>query len=167
MKNKLLLAFFFALFMIVGLQVQARRYKAAVGLRLGYPTSVSYKFHLNESNAVEVYAGTRRSAGYSWYNISAAYLVHKPLPIEDVEGFRWYYGGGGSVFFWSFNNSFLNGNNATTTFGVQGYLGLEYTFEDTPINITLDWVPTFFFNGFGSGLGGGYGTLGVRYVLGE
>ncbi len=141
-------------------------YKSAVGGRLGYPLSLSFKYFLNESHAVEAYVGTRGWSGYRWTNVSAAYLVHKPLELDGVEGLRWYFGGGASVYFWSFDDSFLlDDDYNTTTIGAQAYLGLDYTFEDIPLNLTIDWVPTFFFNGFGNGFGGGYGTVGVRYIL--
>lgn len=53
---------------------------------------------------------------------------------------------------------------------VNGYLGLRYTFPDTPISVVADWVPGFAFGtGLGSfggsGFGGDSGGLGVRYVL--
>jgi len=142
----------------------AQEYESALGARLGYPLSASYKTFLGGSNnAFEAYAGFRNfGAGYSWFTISGAYQIHKP--IEDVEGLQWYFGGGASVYFWSFD---FTTDSSTTTFGLQGYLGLDYKFEDYPINLSLDWIPTIFLSGFDSGFGGGYGSLGVRYVLGE
>ena len=143
---------------------QAQNFKSAVGARLGYPLSITYKQFISESGAFEVYAGTRGfgslNTRYRWYTISGAYQIHKP--IESVEGLDYYYGAGASVYFWSFD---YDTNSSTTTFGLQGYGGLSYTFADKPINISVDWVPTFFLNGFGSGFGAGYGSLAVRYVL--
>lgn len=166
MKRLFLLGSFFVFFLAVG-QAQDQPYKSAVGLRFGYPTSISYKVNLDASKAIEVYGGARWFSGYSWFNISAAYQIHNPLELEGIEGLRWYYGGGASIFFWTFDTGFFNERYASTSFGIQGYLGLEYTFENTPISLTADWVPTLFINGFSSGLGGGYGTLGVRYVLSD
>ena len=65
------------------------------------------------------------------------------------------------------DNNFFGDTSTTTSFGIQGYLGLDYAFEDIPLNITADWIPTIFLNGFGSGFGAGYGTLGVRYILNQ
>jgi hypothetical protein len=146
----------------------AQDYKSAIGLRLGYPLSVSFKTFLNESNAVEVYAGTRGYGSgfgsYRWWIVSGAYQIHKPLEIGDIEGLGYYFGAGASVFFWSFDEGF-GGDYSTTTFGIQAYAGLNYSLENTPINITVDWIPTYFFSGFGSGFGAGYGTIGIRYIL--
>ena len=135
------LIFFFSLFLLLifALPSQAQNYKSAVGARLGSPISLSYKTFLNESSAIEVYASIRSFSGYSWISLSGAYQIHKP--INDVSGLNYYYGAGASVYFWNFD---FDGDNATTTLGVQGYLGLDYTFADTPINITIDWIPTIF-----------------------
>ncbi len=140
-------------------------YNSAVGLRLGYPASVTYKTFLNDESALEAYAGLRSWSFGSFFNISGAYQVHKP--IDEVDGLQWYYGGGASVYFWTYDDIFLDRNYSSTSFGVQGYLGLDYTFEDAPINLTLDWVPSFFFGGSLNidTFGVGYGSLAVRYVL--
>lgn len=140
-------------------------YKSAVGLRLGYPVSASFKTFINESAAIEAYAGLRSYGFGSFINISGAYQIHKPL--DSVDGLQWYFGGGASVFFWTYDQIFFDRNYSSTSFGLQGYVGLDYTFENAPISLTLDWVPTFFLGGslnIGS-FGAGYGSLGVRYVL--
>ncbi len=142
---------------------QAQEYNSAIGLRLGYPTSVSYKTFLNEKGAIEAFAGFRSfSIGYNWFNIGAMYQVHNP--ISELDGLSWYYGGGAAVYFWSYKNNFVDAGSSTS-FGILGALGLDYKFKDAPINASLDWVPTFFVNGYSNGFAGGYGALSVRYVL--
>lgn len=161
------LIFFFAVFtllMVFTPTVHAQEYRSAVGARLGYPLSISYKHFINDSHAFEAYAGARWFSGYSWMNVSAAYLVHKPLELEGFEGLQWYFGGGASVYFWNFG-AFLGENYSTTTVGVQGYIGLDIALPNVPLNVTADWAPTLFVNGYGSGFGGGYGSVGVRYIL--
>ena len=169
MKKTILMTLFLATAFFVN-DVSAQEFKSAIGARLGYPLSVSYKVFLNESAAVEVMGGTRGVgsgiAGYRWYQVGAAYQVHKPLAVGDVEGLNWYFGGGASIYFWTFNEGFLN-EGSSTSLGLQGYLGLSYTLENTPINFTIDWVPTYFINGFGSGFGADYGSLGIRYTIGR
>jgi hypothetical protein len=162
MKNpdSIILSIVFIAFLAVN--VEAQTYKTAVGARLGYPLSASFKTFISESSAIEVYAGFRGWSTYSWITVSGAYLIHKPFP--SVENLQWYFGGGASVYFWNYKSSFgIGGDN--TSFGIQGYLGLDYKIENAPVNLTVDWVPTFFLNGYGSGFGGGYGSLGIRYVL--
>lgn len=143
--------------------IQAQEYNSAIGLRLGYPLSVSYKKFLNESNALELFAGFRGYTGYSWVNVGAAYQVHKP--INGVDGLQWYFGGGASAFFFNYNNGF-GGDAGAFGLGIMGNLGLDYKFANAPINVSADWMPTFFIgNGYLTGFGGGYGALAVRYTL--
>lgn len=159
MKKLPLLLIIFGCFLFA-LPTQAQNFKSAVGARLGYPLSITYKQFISESGAFEVYAGTRGYSNYRWFSVSGAYQIHKP--IESVEGLDYYYGAGASVYFWNFD---LNSDSPSTSFGLQGYGGLSYTFDDNPINISVDWVPTFFLNGFDSGFDAGYGSVAVRYVL--
>lgn len=149
---------------------QAQNYTSAIGLRLGYPISVSYKHFLSEPAAIEVFAGYRNygsvigNYGWSFFNIGGLYQYHKP--ISGVENLNWYFGGGASVYFYNYDDGFVyDGDNTSTGFGLLLNLGLDYKFENAPINVTLDWVPTIRFNGYDSGFGGGFGALGVRYVL--
>jgi hypothetical protein len=139
-----------------------QNYKSAVGLRLGSPVSATYKTFLNESAAVEVYGSFKSYSTHSWFALSGAYQIHKD--IAEVDNLQWYYGGGLSIYFWSFDSGFIGDFNSTSI-GINGYLGLEYTFDGTPISVSADWVPTFFLNGFGDGFSGGFGSLAVRYVL--
>ena len=145
-------------------EASAQDYHNAIGLRLGYPLAVSYKHYLSEKNAFEIYAGTRGFSSYRWTNVSAAYQIHNPL---GSSGLKWYFGAGATVLFYSFGDGFIGTSESSTAIGVQGYLGLEYTLGDTPLNFTLDWVPTYLFTGYGNGFGADGGSLGVRYVLGR
>ena len=85
--------------------------------------------------------------------------MHQPLD-EVFSGLQWYYGGGGFIGLWSAGNS-ENG----TRIGIAGNLGLDYAFEDIPLNISLDWIPSFALVGFGNGFAGATGGLAVRYIL--
>ncbi len=139
----------------------AQNYKTAVGARIGYPLTLSGKYFIDESIALEANLGLRAFSGYSWVALSAAGLKHKPLDVLD--GLNWYYGAGLSVYFWRFDQ--INTLSSSSSLGLQGYVGLDYTFKKTPINITLDWTPTFFIKGYTSGLGTRFGGLGIRYTL--
>jgi hypothetical protein len=163
MKKQIILLSFFAL--LCALPAFAQSYKGAVGLRLGYPGSVTFKYFTSERLAVEAIVGTRGYSGYRWVNGGVALLYHTPLEIEDVEGLSYYFGAGVNTYFWSYKNN-INKDDPNLTFGISGYLGLDYAFEeDIPLNITLDWSPTLFINGLLGGFGGGYGGVGVRYIF--
>ncbi len=158
--RKLLFTLCFAAAMLVGGALQAQAYKSAIGARLGYPFAASYKTFITEPGAVELFAGFRGYAGYSWFSINGAYEHH--FPISGVENLSWYAGGGAGVQFWTWRNAALDGN---TSISVMGVLGLDYKFEDIPLNLSIDWMPTVFLNGYIQGFGGGYGSLSARYTL--
>lgn len=139
-------------------------YQSAVGARLGSPVSASYKTFISESAALEAYAGFRFYGFGSWVNLSGAYLVHQPLG-ELADGLQWYYGGGASVFFWNYTDSALDGLSSTSL-GLQAYVGLDYTLDEYPVQLTVDWIPTIFIGDTNlSAFGAGYGSLGIRYIL--
>lgn len=158
-KASMLFAFLF-LFSTV---VSAQDYKAAVGLRLGSPTSASIKYFLDDSNAIEGYVGFRGySWGGRWTSINGAYLRHQELS-DLVEGLTWYGGGGASVLFWNYDNF---REFSSTSIGLQAYVGVDYAFKDLPISITVDWVPSFFIgSAYFTGFGADYGSLGIRYIF--
>lgn len=152
------------LFCTLGLSAQ---YGTSVGLRLGSPTSLSLKHFISESNALEAYVGFRSySWGSNWVGINGAYLRHQELD-EITEGLTWYVGGGLGVYFWNYDDFFFD-NYSTTTIGLQGYAGVEYTFDSVPLAISIDWIPTFFVGTtYLSSFGARYGSLGVRYIFNE
>ncbi len=144
--------------------IHAQSYNSAIGLRLGYPVSVTYKKFLTESNALELFAGYRGNTFYNWFSVGAAYQIHKP--INGVENLQWYFGGGATALFYSYDSGFDFGDSGSVGIGIFGNLGLDYKFPNTPINLSADWMPTLFVgNGYLTGFGGGYGALSVRYTL--
>ena len=102
----------------------AQNYKTAVGARIGYPLTLSGKYFINESIALEGNLGLRSFSGYRWVSLSAAGLKHKPLDVLD--GLNWYYGAGLSVYFWRFED--ITNLSSSSSLGLQGYVGLDYTF---------------------------------------
>jgi hypothetical protein len=147
-----------------GAFLTAQVYDSAIGLRLGYPLSVSYKSFISTTDAIEVYAGFRGYRRYNWVSINGAYQRHER--ISEVNGLEWYYGGGVGLQFWNYDFD----ERGSTTLSLAGYLGLQYTFPDSPISLSLDWIPRIFVGTIRTRFekfGGGYGGLGVRYVLGR
>ncbi len=145
---------------------QAQNYDNAIGLRLGWGFGATYKHFFNESGAVEGILNYRSfgllSANWNFIRITGLYQVHAPLD-NVVEGLQWYYGGGGYVGFWG--GSFLgNIDEDRTVIGIAGCLGLDYSFTDIPLNITIDWIPSINLAG-GGGFGGEAGGLAVRYIF--
>lgn len=159
--KKILLSLLVVAAVAIAGSVQAQSYSSAIGARFGVPFAASYKFFVTEPGAIEIFAGFRGyGAGYSWLSANAAYEHH--FPIGGVTNLSWYVGGGAGIQFWTWKNAALDGNTSISIFGA---LGLDYKFEEIPLNLSIDWMPTFFVNGYLNGFGGGYGSLSARYVL--
>jgi len=141
-------------------------YKTAIGLRLGYPASISLKHFISEPGAVEGFIGFR---GYTWVrlvNIGGLYEHH--FPITSAPGLQWYVGGGAGAWLWTYDKSFNGFDRDYNNFnlGIMGCLGLDYKFAEAPINLSVDWVPTFIVGeAYYGGFGAGYGALSVRYTF--
>jgi hypothetical protein len=162
--KKFALLFFMLITLAVASQLKAQAYNSAIGLRFGYPISVTYKTFMTESNALELFAGYRGYSGiYNYFAVGALYEIHKPFP--DVDGLSWYYGPGASVQFFNYDNSYVFGEDpGSVGFAVSGVLGLDYKFADAPFNLSLDIMPTFRFGGWDDGFYAWY-ALSARYVL--
>lgn len=149
------------LFGLSALTLQAQSYSSAVGLRLGFYRGITYKHFLSERVAFEGLAMSR----YRGINLTA--LVEFNNNLGDTEGLNWYYGIGGHVGYYnSYYYSYYSYNNSDYNMflGVDGILGIGYTFSDFPINISLDWKPTYNLFG-GYYFNGDSGALSIRYVL--
>jgi len=158
---------FFGAILFFSNSLNAQDYKSAIGVRLGVPLSVSYKQFISDQGAFEVTGGYRLvTTDYSFLTIAASYQHHNA--INSVSGLKWYYGAGASLNFWSYPDYYktLGVNASTTTIGIFGLIGLDYKFADYPINLSLDWAPTYYIgSGYVRGFYGGYGALSVRYTL--
>ncbi|MBK9567400.1 MAG: hypothetical protein IPO37_20190 [Saprospiraceae bacterium] len=80
----------------------------------------------------------------------------------------WYWGFGGSFTTWDYG---IAGLDNYYEVGVSGVLGLDYSFDDIPLNLSVDWAPTFVLldswdsTGSYNRFRGGYGALTARYIL--
>lgn len=127
-------------------------YTTALGVKF-YPGAISIKHFIKPTAALE-------GLGYFWNRgarITGLYEFHGD--INDVNGLKWYIGPGAHLGF--YNNKYGGG----TSFGVDGVLGLDYKFTGAPINVSVDWQPSFEFNGVYDGFASGWGGLGIRYTF--
>jgi hypothetical protein len=107
-------------------EVKAQPYMHSVGIRAGFSSGISYKgFRLHRMGAIEGSILYNRHG----FNLSALYEQHWE-PFRD-EKMRLYLGGG--AFGGDWDEEF--------SLGVLAVAGIEYTFRDQPINISLDWRP--------------------------
>jgi len=146
---------------------QVTDYQTAVGLRVAWGISATGKHFINDNHAIEGILNYRSFGSFgfrwSWTRISGLYLVHNSL--EDVlPNLTWYWGGGAYVGFYGGDYSFPGTRRNSTFFGISGALGLDYSFDGTPINISLDWIPSIGISGT-TGFTGESGGIAVRYIL--
>ncbi len=115
--------------LLLSLHTQAQDYKTAIGIRLSSasPTlsnAISVKHFMDDRRAIEglLSFGTR-------FGIGGLYEVHQL--IGATPAFTWFYGVGGYVGF----------QDGSTYLGPTGAVGLDYKFQNAPLNLSLDWKP--------------------------
>lgn len=135
---------------------QTQAYKTVVGIKGGFPGygSVNIKHNLGGTKYIEASLGGlgRRNYGNGFYLLG-------DLEINNhlSHGFLWHYGAGALVGFSAnqISNNFYFAPNAIA--------GLEYVFEDLPLNISIDTGPYLFISPqFDFVWGGGFA---LRYVV--
>lgn len=144
------------------IQAQDNTYRTALGLRISEGLGITAKHMLNDKGAIEGIAYLR----WGGFNFTGLYAVHYPVFKEP--GFRFYIGGGGhlGVFDndhhpWWFDDD--DDDHENFVFGLDGQIGLEYTFGEIPLNLGLDWKPAINIIGTDDVWFGDLG-LSVRYT---
>jgi hypothetical protein len=103
------------------------------------------------------------STRWHGFNITGLYEIHN-YPFA-VEGLSWYYGFGGHLGFWDgYRSSRFDEDKTYTVIGIDGILGLEYSFVEVPICLSLDWKPALNVIGH-SGFWGDGGAFSIRYAF--
>jgi hypothetical protein len=157
---KKILMFCLVLFSLSSI-VSAQDYRTGIGLRGGFANGLTIKHFTGEKSALEFLLASR----WRGVEITVLYEIHNQA--FDAERLKWYYGFGGHVGFW--NGDYTNkywGDPGTqyTVVGIDGILGLEYSFSEVPINIGLDWKPAFNLIGY-SGFWADGGALSIRFIF--
>lgn len=151
-------------FIAIGLSINAQSYKTSLGLRMGLGYGLTVKHMLNQKSGVEGLFYSR----WRGFNFTGLYEVHHSIP--ELDGLYWYVGGGAHI--GVFNDRYYRGWGTYNTgrtynvIGIDGIIGLEYVFEDIPVNLSLDWKPAI--NLFGAGdniFWGDSGALSARYIF--
>ena len=137
--------------MLVGLAFTAQSQeisKNALGLRLGdndgFGGEISYQRGLSKNNRLELDLGFRNSNDVDALKLTGVYQW-----VWNIEGgFNWYAGVGGGIGSWSYDKR-IGGerfeDDGSFIF-VAGNLGIEYNFEEAPIQLALDIRPEIYFN---------------------
>lgn len=140
--------------------LNAQDYKSAIGAKLGYGLMGSYKTFISSNSALDIFAGIQWGNAFGG---GVMYQIHND--IKSVERLKWFYGGGAS--FYSYG-----GTNTYFELAVHPNIGLDYSFNDFPLNISLDYAPGIvIYNNYNSIWGNygwfrsGYYGLTARYIL--
>ncbi len=150
----IILTVFFLFSASANSQSMGRTYKTALGVKVWDGGGISFKTFLTQQNALEV-------IGYFYKNgvrFTGLYEIHGN--IDGAPGLKWYVGPGVHVGF--YDKKYYDGDRAIV--GIDGVLGLDYKINKAPLNISLDWQPSFEFAD-GRGFYGGWGGLGIRYTF--
>ena len=168
MKKLPFVLFVLTSFIVDNLQAQSE-YKSAIGGRVGVPIAGSIKHFISEAGALEGYAGFRDAGSnyyYSGVNITIGGMYQHHFPIADIDGFKWYVGGGALVQFYNVRDNRNTNDYSSTGFALNGVGGVDYKFKGIPLNVSADWMPTFFLNKtYYNNFGAGYGGLAARYTF--
>lgn len=155
-----------SMLMLIGLAFSTQAQdisKNALGLRLGdndgFGGEISYQRGLSNNNRLEFDLGWRNSN-----NIDALKLAGLYQWVWEIDnGFNWYAGVGAGFGSWNYNYNDTK-NNGSFLFAA-GDIGIEYTFKEVPIQLSIDLRPELYFNSndyrednFGPDL-----ALGIRY----
>jgi hypothetical protein len=143
---------------VLTMMANAQDYKTGIGLRVGPASGFTVKHFIHDKSALE---GLLTTKWHGW-DFTGLYEVHNLA--FDTENLRWFYGGGAHLGFYNGNNVEW-GTPGTTSgvFGIDGILGIEYTFDEAPINLGLDLKPALNLIGY-TGFWAEFG-VSARYVF--
>lgn len=133
-------------------------YTTAVGVKF-WPGGITLKHFVADNRAVE-------GIFYFWdhgWRLTGLYEIHGD--ISGADGLKWYVGPG--VHVGTYNSGWYRDghyySSGDASLGIDGVLGLDYKISGAPINLSLDFQPSFelLYHPYFSGWGG----LGVRYTF--
>ncbi len=136
----------------------AQDYKQAIGLRLGYDLSITYKTFVSQENFVDVGINLEPFKKDS-FGVTVYGFYDWNFDIPQVDGLSWYVGPGAQV-----------GLHTHAFYvAINGQIGLEYKFNNIPLTLSLDYAPGLGIymgkEAVGFAYAGGFGGLGVRYTF--
>jgi hypothetical protein len=127
-------------------------YTTALGVKVWDGAGITLKHFFSPNHAGEL-------IGYFWnrgVRLTGLYEIHGDF--SGAAGLKWYIGPGAHI-------SLYNSKHGDGAFvGIDGVLGLDYKFRGAPINMSIDWQPSFEF-GENRGFYGNWGGLGIRYTF--
>lgn len=132
-------------------------YRTAIGVKV-YPGAISLKHFTNDHTALEGLVSFWRYG----FRFTGLYEYHDD--INGAPGLKWYVGPGAHLGFYNdrWSRAYIDEDNRLDL-GIDGVIGLDYKINGAPLNISLDWQPSFTILAdpqFRS-----WGGLGVRFTF--
>lgn len=146
--------------MASSLSLNAQNYNTGIGIRGGLSNGLTIKHFVSSSSAIEGIVAGR------WGGILITGLYEFDNEF-NTPGLNWYYGAGGHVGIWDTPKHaswWVEGDVSSPVIGVDAILGIEYTFADFPVSISLDWKPAINLIGY-TGVWADSGAFSIRYVF--
>ncbi len=148
-----------SLFLMIAFTSSGQDYRTSLGLRVGLPYGLTVKHFFDKYNALEGILASR------WQGFIITGLYENEHQTGQYPGLNWFWGFGAHIGFWGAGeNPNLSTGYSGSVIGADGIIGLEYTFDEIPLNLSLDILPSFNLIG-NTGLGGINGGISVRYVF--
>jgi hypothetical protein len=150
------------LLMCTFIPAKSHDYNTGIGVRGGFFNGLTIKHFISDNVALEGLFTTR----WGGFGVTGLYEIHKNA--FDVPRLHWYYGLGGHVGFYDGRRTHKfwgdEDKRSYTVIGADFILGLEYNFQELPINLSVDWKPAFNFYGY-SGFWFDDGAFSIRFIF--
>ena len=138
-------------------QAMGQSYRTALGVKF-YPGAITLKHFTRNDRALE---GLATFWNYG-FRFTGLYEIHGD--INGAPGLKWYVGPGAHIGFWNdeWNRKYPDRDDGVAI-GIDGVLGLDYKINNAPLNLSLDWQPSF--NIIGYTHFSSWGGLAIRYTI--
>jgi hypothetical protein len=134
-------------------------YRTSLGVRLGYPYGLTVKHFISKRNALEGIVAS------SWGGFVITGLYENEHWTGKYPGLNWFWGVGVHAGFWdAIDHPHIDDTYTGSVIGADFIAGLEYTFDEVPVSLSIDLLPTFNLIGY-TGWGGLCGAISARYVF--
>lgn len=139
--------------------LRAQDYGTGIGIRGGPAQGITIKHFISNTNAIEGIVSTR----WQGWIITGLYEIHAdPFKVSELKVF---YGAGAHIGWWYNPDApWADAGGQYSIIGIDAILGMEYSFNEIPISLSIDWKPAFNLFGYTGGWFDG-GGISVRYIF--
>lgn len=135
---------FISLFFLPSLFLSGQDFQKAIGLRGGQTSGFEYRMFTSETTSLKFLLGTNKGVRFHGF-----YEFHKPGLFLFTDQLNLFYGFGfhGGYENWDkryvHDNTSWYDNRTAFVMGVDGVVGIEYTFIQTPLSLGMESKPYF------------------------